>query len=246
MYQPRSYRQWVESKSLVTFPVIVKETDLLISAKSDISSQALEIIRECRDILEDYIKKHPYFASTLEPLHVEEDAPKLVRDMALAANMVGVGPMAAVAGAIAEDVGTKLLYFTDEIIVENGGDIFLKSLQRRLIGVYAGESPLTGKIAFEIRPEDTPIGICTSSGTVGHSLSFGQADAVTVFSKSTALADAAATAIGNRVHSTDDIPSAIEFAKDVDQLDGVAIMKDEALGLWGKITIASPDQRDSK
>ncbi|MFC2059262.1 UPF0280 family protein, partial [Chloroflexota bacterium] len=175
------------------------------------------------------------------PLQVEDDAPKLVREMALAADVVGVGPMAAVAGTIAEEVGTRLLDLTDEVIVENGGDIFIKSLHQRLIGIYAGDSPLTGKIAFEIKPEDTPLGICTSSGTVGHSFSFGLADAVTVFSKSTALADAAATAIGNRVRSAEDIPGAIEFAKKVSRLDGVAIVKGESLGLWGKITIASPD-----
>lgn len=237
MYQPRTYRQWVATDDLVTFSVMVEETDLLIRAKSDLSSQALEIVRRCRAGLEDYIRKHPLFATTLEPLRVEDDAPAVVRDMALAAEAAGVGPMAAVAGAIASEVGTGLLQFSDEVIVENGGDIFVRSQQPRLVGVYAGASPLTGKIAFVIQPEDTPLGVCTSSGTVGHSLSFGLADAVTVFSPSTALADAAATAIGNRVRSTEDIPKAIEFAQRIPGISGVAIVKDEVLGLWGKITL---------
>lgn len=239
MYQPRTYRQWVTSEDLVAFSVMVDETDLLIRAKSDFSSQALEIVQKCRAGLEDYIKRHPLFALTLEPMRVEDNAPTVARNMALAAEAVGVGPMAAVAGAIAREVGTGLLQFSDEVIVENGGDIFMRSLRPRLVGVYAGESPLTGKIAFMIQPEDTPLGICTSSGTVGHSLSFGLADAVTVFSPSASLADAAATAIGNRVHSAEDISKAIEFAQHIPGLSGVAIVKGDALGLWGKIQLRS-------
>jgi ApbE superfamily uncharacterized protein (UPF0280 family) len=239
MYQPRTYRQWVTSEDLVAFSAMVDETDLLIRAKSDLSSQALEIVHKCRAGLEDYIKRHPLFALTLKPMRVEDHAPAVVRNMALAAEAVGVGPMAAVAGAIAREVGTGLLQFSDEVIVENGGDIFMRSLRPRLVGVYAGESPLTGKIAFVIRPEDTPLGICTSSGTVGHSLSFGLADAVTVFSPSAALADAAATAIGNLVHTVDNISKAIEFAQRVPGLSGVAIVKGDVLGLWGKIQLRS-------
>ena len=239
VYQPRTYRQWIRSPDLVTFSVVMEETDLLVSAGSDLSSQALEIVQRLRLALKDYIGKHPSFVSTLEPMLVEDDAPSLVRDMALAARAAGVGPMAAVAGAIAEAVGTRLLGYSDEVIVENGGDIFLKSSRRRLVGIYAGESRLTGKIAFQIEPEDTPLGVCTSSGTVGHSLSFGLADAATVFSSSTALADAAATAIGNLIRSAGDIPKAIEFARQVPQLRGVAIVKGDVLGLWGDVRIAS-------
>jgi len=239
MYQPRTYRQWVTSEDLVSFSVMVDETDLLIRAKTDLSSYAIELIQKCRAGLEDYIKKHPLFVSTLEPLQVEDSAPAVVRNMAIAASAVGVGPMAAVAGAIAREVGIGLLQFSDEVIVENGGDIFMKSLRRRLVGLYAGDSPLTGKIAFVIMPDDTPLGICTSSGMVGHSLSFGLADAVTVFSPSAALADAAATAIGNRVHTVDDISKAIEYAQRIPGLSGVAIVKGDVLGLWGKIQLTS-------
>jgi len=121
--------------------------------------------------------------------------------------------------------------------VENGGDIFLKSLEKRIIGIYAGKSPLTGKIGLEIDGEDTPLGICTSSGTVGHSLSFGKADAVVALSKSATLADAAATAIGNLILQPDDIPSGIEFAQGIEGLKGLLIIKDDKIGLWGKVKI---------
>jgi ApbE superfamily uncharacterized protein (UPF0280 family) len=168
---------------------------------------------------------------------VEEDAPSIVKDMAEAARTVGVGPMAAVAGAIAEAVGVDLLVHTPEVIVENGGDIFMKLLKSRLIGVYAGESAITGKIALEISPEETPLGVCTSSGTVGHSLSLGAADAVIILSHSAALADAAATAIGNIIKSAEDIAVAIEKVQLINGVTGVVIIKGDKLGVWGKVKL---------
>jgi len=148
-----------------------------------------------------------------------------------------VGPMAAVAGAIAEAVGSELAALSQEVIVENGGDIYLKSLKQRLIGIYAGKSPLTGRVGLEIEGEDTPLGICTSSGTVGHSLSYGQADAVIVLSPSTVLADAAATAIGNRILKSEDIPGGIEFARSIGGLKGIVIILGEQVGVWGKVKL---------
>jgi len=148
--------------------------------------------------------------------------------------------MASVAGAIAELVGKELLPYSQEVIVENGGDIFLKTRATRLIGVYAGpESPFTGKIALEVQPADTPLGVCTSSGTVGHSMSFGQADACVVLSPSTALADAAATAIGNIVLKASDIPRAIDFAKNVEGITGLAVFADDRIGIWGNVKVVS-------
>ena len=161
----------------------------------------------------------------------------MVKAMLAAARKSGVGPMASVAGAITEFVGTELAAFSPEVIIENGGDIYLKSLEKRIIGVYAGKSPLTGQIGLEIKGKDTPLGICTSSGTVGHSLSYGKADAVVVLSPSATLADAAATAIGNLIQQPDDIPSGIERAKNIVGLKGILIIIEDKLGLWGKIKI---------
>ena len=243
MYEPRTYRHWVSDKDLVSFPVTVKETDLCIRANRDLRTQALAAVRRYRSVLEQYIIENPLFAVSLEPLAVDEQAPPLVKEMIDAARKTGVGPMAAVAGAIAEAVGRELLAFSDEVIVENGGDIFMKSSRERHIGVYAGKSSLTGRIAFAVQPEETPLGICTSSGTVGHSLSFGEADAVIVTSSSTSLADAAATAIGNRVSSAEDIEKALQFAQGIERLQGVVIIKDDHMGLYGQIRIAEVDQR---
>jgi ApbE superfamily uncharacterized protein (UPF0280 family) len=236
VYEPRTYRHWVKDKSLAGFNVVVKETDLYIRASSDLKRKALKLVLKYREQLESYIERHPAFLTSLEPLAVA-DAPRIVTEMAEAAKKTGVGPMAAVAGAIAEFVGKELLESSPEVIVENGGDIFLKSSSDRLIGIYAGKSPLTGRVGLEVKGKDTPLGICTSSGTVGHSLSFGKADAVIALSKSTALADAAATAIGNVIKNADDIPRGIERAIGIKGLSGVIIIKDDRIGFWGKVEI---------
>ncbi len=237
MYQPRHYRLWIKEKDLVSFNVVVKETDLFIRARRDLKKKALAVVTKQRALLEKYIDRHPGFVTALEPFPVEDDAPYIVKEMVQAAEKVGVGPMATVAGALAEFVGKELLNFSSEVIVENGGDIFLKNLKKRVIGIYAGKPPFTGKVALEIKPEETPLGVCTSSGTVGHSLSFGRADAAIVLSPSTPLADAAATAIGNLVTEEDDIPRGIEFARGVEGLKGVAIIKGDRMALWGQIKI---------
>jgi len=237
VHEPRTYRHWIKGKDLVSFNIVVKETDLYIRASTNLKGKARKLVLKYRDTLERYIERHPSFLASLEPLPVGDDAPHFIKTMSEAAGKVEIGPMASVAGAIAEFVGNELLAFSPEIIVENGGDIYLKSLKKRLIGIYAGKSPLTGKIGLEINGEDTPLGICTSSGTVGHSLSYGKADAVIVLSKSATLADAAATAIGNLIKQTSDIPSGLELAKGIKGLKGVIIIKGDKMGVWGKVKI---------
>jgi hypothetical protein len=241
MYQPRTYRHWIKDTDLVSFEVVVKETDLQIRAQRDLKAETLDLIIKHRTPLEEYIQSHPLFISSLEPVPVERDAPDIVKNMAQATRIAGVGPMAAVAGAIAEAVGKDLLTYTPEVIVENGGDIFIKTSRTRLIGIYAGSSSLTGKLALKIAPETIPLGICTSSGTVGPSLSLGAADAAIVLSRSTALADAAATAIGNVVKGGGDIALAIERAQTIKGVIGVVIIKCEEIGLWGDIEILNVD-----
>jgi hypothetical protein len=237
MYEPRTYRHWIDGKDLVTCNVTVKETDLYIRAASNLTRKAHRLVLKYRRQLETYIERNPAFLTSLEPLPVTTDAPHIVKQMAEAARKAGVGPMAAVAGAIAEFVGSELLEFSPEVIVENGGDIYMKSLRKRTVGIFAGKSPLTGKIGLEIDARDTPLGICASSGTVGHSLSFGKADAAVIIAASATLADAAATAVGNRVSQPDDIDRAIEFGQGIGGLKGIIIIKDDRIGVWGKVKL---------
>ncbi len=237
MYQPRTYRHWVTDEDLVSFHATVKETDLYIRAHNDLSRRAEELVVECRRDLETYIAANPDFLKSLTPVPIEESAPLIVRQMGRAAEAAGVGPMAAVAGAIAEFVGRGLGEHSDEIIVENGGDIYLKSLKPRTVGIYAGSSPLSGRVGLKIAATHTPLGVCTSSGTVGHSLSLGRADAVVALSPSTALADAAATAIANTVSNADDIAKALTTAEDMEGITGAVIIIGDRTGLWGRVEV---------
>ncbi|MDO8886497.1 UPF0280 family protein [Candidatus Oleimmundimicrobium sp.] len=237
MYREKFYRKWLRTIDLVTFQIQVEETDLFIAADKNLYREAMDTVFKYRGEIENYIEENPLFETSLSPIDISITAPLIVNEMILAAQSVDVGPMAAVAGAIAEFVGKDLLKHSEEIIVENGGDVFLKTTKPRLVGVYAGETPLSGKLALNILPEQTPLGICTSAGTVGHSLSFGKADAVVVLSKNTPLADAAATAIGNLVQEVEDIEEGLSFAKGIKDILGVLIIKDNKMGVWGEIDI---------
>ena len=232
-----TYRSWITGKDLVSFTVTVKETELFIRARQNLQSKAFRIVLKYREQLEKYIDRHPAFATSLVPLSVTADAPAMVRAMIEATAKAGVGPMASVAGAIAEYAGRELLDYSPEVIIENGGDIFIRSLERRVVGIYTGDSPFTGQLGLQIEPDDTPLGIGTSSGTVGHSLSLGHADAAIVVAPSAALADAAATAVGNAVQHAEDIARALEVGQQIAGVTGVVVVKDDKIGCWGKVTL---------
>lgn len=238
MYKERAYRSWVKSDGLISFEVKEKETDLFILAETKIEGAAREAILNCRKDIEAYIKKNPDFCSSLEPISVKKSAPDIIKVMAAASKKAGIGPMASIAGAMAEFVGRDLLKLSGEVIIENGGDIFIRTAKSRTVGIYAGDrSPFTGKLAIEIEPSESGIGVCTSSGTESHSLSFGKANAVSIISDNTALADAMATATGNIVNSPKEIDKGIEFAKSVDGVKGVLILMDNKMASWGKIKL---------
>ena len=109
MYQPRTYRHQVKDIDLITFTVKLRETDLCIRARQDLSREALQITQKHRASIEQYIMRHPEFLTALSPLPVDDHAPEIVKEMLLAAQTVSLGPMAAVAGAVAEWVGKELL-----------------------------------------------------------------------------------------------------------------------------------------
>jgi hypothetical protein len=157
--------------------------------------------------------------------------------MADAGEKAGVGPMAAVAGTISELVGNDLGEFSKDVIVENGGDVYIKSASDRIVSLYAGDSPLSEKVGLKVLAQDTPLGVCTSSGRVGHSLSMGSAHAVCIVSRSTALADAAATSTGNVIKGPADIEAGIEYAKAIDGVLGVVVIAGDKLGAWGTVEL---------
>jgi ApbE superfamily uncharacterized protein (UPF0280 family) len=238
------YRCQVAAADLVHSRVIVKETDLLVLSREEIGDLVREIVFTQRDRLERYIAAHPLFRESLRPLTVASPAPAIVRSMATAGQIAGVGPMAAVAGAICESVAAGLApAVRGELILENGGDLYVASARERTVGIFTGERTLGGSVGLRLMPEQTPIGVCTSSGRIGHSLSFGDSAAATVLARSCALADAAATAVGNRVRGSRGISEALAAARDIPGVLGVVVLRDGQLGAWGEVEIVGLQQR---
>lgn len=241
-YRHRSYRGRVHHGGLFSFAVQEKETDLHILAGTDSAALARELVLSCRSELEAYIAARPPFLSSLAPIAADPLAPAIVKEMLAAAAIAGVGPMAAVAGAVAEYVGRGLLaHGAGEVMVENGGDIFLGRRQDCRVAVFAGASPLSNRFGLVVRREQQPTGICTSSGTVGHSLSLGKADSVTVVAPSTSLADALATRLGNEVKSDADIEPALALGRSFAGVTAVMIIRGERLGVWGDLELVRLD-----
>ena len=241
-YRNRSYRKIMSESDLVTTLIQIEETDLHILAERDVTLAATNLVLQYRAQLESYILKNPSFSASLDPLLSDKVAPPLVRDMLQAGVTAGVGPMAAVAGAIAEYVGRGLLDSEcSEIIVENGGDIFLQRSHDCSVAIFAGDSPLSYKLGVQLKAEAMPLGVCTSSGTVGHSLSLGEADSVTVVAASTLLADAAATRLGNEVGKSKNgktgIQNALARAAEIEGISGVVVICGELMGAYGDVEL---------
>jgi len=237
-YIERKYRRWMGGEGLIYFQVSEEESDLYIGAIRDLSDIASKSLHIHRNAIKSYIEKEPKFKFSLNPLPITSNMKGIVKEMAEAAVTMGVGPMASVAGAIAEWVARDLAKYSEEVIVENGGDIYLIGEKRRKVAIFAGESIISGKLAINLSPNSLPVAIATSSGTVGPSLSFGKADAVVVVSPGGALADAAATALGNIVNNPEDFEKAIAKAKNINGIKGVIIICKEKIALWGDINIS--------
>jgi len=234
----RFYRAVFHRKGLHRFRIRHKETDLLVQSSLFLEKEAEGLTIEARLFIEEYIRRHPVFIDSLVPLPEDPFAPPLIQEMLKAAEMAGVGPMAGVAGAIAEYVGKGLKTLgAREVIVENGGDIYIAIESECIAGIWAGQSPFSGRIGLRLRPEARISGICTSSGSIGHSLSLGSADAVTVLARSATLADAVATAIGNLVHGGAELKHALGRLKKMPGIQGGVIVVGEKLGAWGEVEL---------
>ena len=237
-YEVRFYREWVNTPDLVSFQVKVKETDLQVRARKDLTQETLALVRRVRRDIETYISAVPEFLTSLAPLPQDPQAPEVVQAMLRAGELYGVGPMAAVAGAVAEAVGRRLLELSPDLIIENGGDIFLMMSRPVRLCLYAGdESPFTNRIVLALDARRQARGVCTSSAKVGPSLSFGNTDAVVTIAKSAAVADAAATAIGNRIRRPEDLETVLATEQDRGELLGCVAVIGKHLGAWGEVEI---------
>ena len=233
----KSYRIFVNCQDLVPFRVKIKESDLFILSHKNLSKIAEDFLLNIRLELEGYIETDPIFAKSFVPLKPRKNAPEIVKIMCEAAQRAGVGPMAAVAGTISELMGKFLKKYSEEVIVENGGDIYISSSVERTVAIWAASSVFSGKLGLKLSPGEW--GVATSSGVVGHSLSFGKADAAVVVAKRASLADAFATALGNRVRDISSVKEALNWIasqKDKDLVGAVVVFKDN-LGVWGDVEL---------
>lgn len=238
-YQHRFYRNWATAKNLQTTHLVAKETDLYILTDKKLDQNFIkEKIRAYRWDIESYIDKDRRFLVSLKPIEVELTAPPIIQTMSKVAKLANVGPMSAIAGAIAEFLGKDLLRrgFKD-VIIENGGDIFVECRRDVTVGIYAGRSRFSRTLHLKLKTKDMPLGVCSSSGTFGHSLSFGSADSVIIIAKSASLADAVATATGNRVNSKENLPTAMDFARSIRGVEGALIIFKNKLIASGNIEL---------
>lgn len=240
-YISRTYRSRFRNEKRHFFTVKIKETDLSIGIRQEawqpaIEDFALQFVKELRDDMDRWIARRPDYARALVPCEAGEDAPLIFREMSEAAEKSGIGPMSAVAGAVAQKTGEALCrqFRLNEVMVENGGDIYACFQEDIEVSVFAGQSPLSEKVGLHIEAARSPLGICTSSGTVGPSLSFGRADAVMIVCNDTLLADTYATAFANMVQTEDDIEPCISAIQAKQDILGAIAIKNGKMGICGQ------------
>ncbi len=235
------YREYAQTGRWKAFRVKIETSDLYIRADNDCAELAHAVLTELRAEIRDHIKRQDTFLPSLKPVKRLPGVPLIIDRMYEAGERAGTGPMAAVAGAIAECVGSSLMECSREVIVENGGDNWLSLKNPAAVSIYAGRSPFSGRVGILLGPEETPCGICTSSGRVGHSISFGKADAVTIVAADAALADAVATQTCNMVQTEDDLNDALDFALSVEGIKGAVIIYRDKLAVRGSVKLVDPE-----
>ncbi len=231
----------MKAEDLDYFQILEFESDLFIGVDHGrITPELIEAVQTevqtLRQTIFDYYYKHPDFIKSLLPLPLNPAAAPIVADMLKAGKTAGVGPMAAVAGAVSKYIGRMLESHTNEIVVENGGDLLIWTKKVRRVALHITNSQFAD-LGIMIKPREKPLGVCTSSGVMGHSLSFGKADAVTVISEDIPLADAVATALGNRIKKTEDVEKGLDWVRNIKGILGTLIIIDDQLGAWGELEL---------
>jgi ApbE superfamily uncharacterized protein (UPF0280 family) len=219
--------------------IVIKESDVtIISEEERFINIGINTLIQERNQLENFIKFHPEFQTSFEPLYYEE-APPIVEKMIKAAELADVGPMAAIAGALADIMVDQMVKSKAKVsVVENGGEISIKSSDDIYIALYSLTTILKANIGFLFKGESRPLGVGTSSGTFGHAFSFGQADTVTIFADNAAVADAVATKICNNIRGNDiegSIGKALEMVDSLEKVQGAFITRGKFVGKTGNI-----------
>ncbi len=231
------YRRKIRNREKYNWRVVYKYSDILISSDSYVKDKIEKPLKEFYKLLELCIKRDPSFLKSLSPVKSKSYFPEIIKEMCDKSNIFNVGPMATVAGAVCEYLAANLSRCCSQLTIENGGDVYLKSKRDINAGAYLKNKYFKDKINLKIRKENTPCGLCSSSGKFGHSLSMGRSDLVVVLSGSAISADGAATAIANRISNSDDIPRTIDHYKKLNDVKGILIVKDSKVGIWGNLEL---------
>jgi ApbE superfamily uncharacterized protein (UPF0280 family) len=231
----------MKAEDLDYFQVLEFESDLFIgvdhgSVTSQLTERVKTELQMLRKTMVDYNNDYPDFIKSLTPLILNPKAAPIVADMLKAGKTAGVGPMAAVAGTVSKHIGKMLEPYSQEMVIENGGDLLILTKKVRRIALHTG-NPHFADLGLTIKPRKNPLGVCTSSGVMGHSLSFGKADAVTVISADIPLADAVATALGNRIKKPEDVKKGLAWVRNITGILGALIIIEDQLGAWGEIEL---------
>lgn len=218
---------------------VIKESDVTVISESELFIKiAKETLLRERLIIEETIRKYPEFQKSFDP-YFTKDPPEVIKRMEDAAEICDVGPMAAVAGVLADLMSENMKKNAAKIaVVENGGEIMVNSLEDINIALYSMTTALKAQIGFVFKGEDEKIGIGTSSGTFGHGISLGKADTVTVFAIDAGIGDAAATRVANEVNGEDiekSIGKALEVADSLEYVTGTFITRGNLVGKSGNI-----------
>lgn len=235
----RGYRRHcAERPGETAFQVVVEETDLRVLALRHLAAPMLETATRLRGDVKAWMLLHPQFRSSLTPVDVPASAPEIVRRMAAGAALAGVGPFAAVAGTLAQMAAEAFVDLSPDIIVENGGDIYMCSRSDRIVGLLSDPKGGPG-LGVRVAAEDFPVSFCASSAVIGHSLSLGRGDLAAIRARDASLADAAATALGNRLRSAKDVEAALAFAESLAPhgVEGAFVQCGGRVGLWGKMEL---------
>lgn len=231
------YRNKIKSKNKYNWRILYKYSDILISSDKDVSSKLKKLIKEIYSVLESHIRENPSFQKSLSPVESKPQYNPVIKTMCAKSAVFNVGPMAAVAGAVCDFIAYGLDDFCRCLIIENGGDVFIKNDENVDVGVYLKNKHFADEIYLRIKKDDMPCGLCSSSGSFGHSLSMGKSDLVTVLAVSAISADAAATSVANNIKSPKDISKTINSYKNIEDIRGILIIKDDKLGIWGNIEL---------
>ena len=246
MYQSRTYRKTMGLSRFASVTFAIGESDLWIGyAPSSVDAKALviegsKLLRKLRNEILSY--PNPLFLRSFIPLKERpEEASPFLESMLRSARLSGTGPMASVAGSIAQETGSvlKKKFQLEEIVVENGGDLYIDILTSLPVTLYAGDNSLSGKVSIIVEPKHCPLGVCTSSAKVGHSHSFGRADAVMVACHDASLADAYATAFCNRVREESDVRKVSEEMNNKEEILSALVLLDTKLALCGQLEVRS-------